>query len=92
MKYPDFTSATCSGIGLEFFFPEEKGSGTSVEERMARRICFGCPVLEECGEWGMKHELYGIWGGMSPRERMMKRRKAGIIVQQILVSDYVNTK
>lgn len=92
MKFPDFTSATCSGIGIEFFFPEDKGSGTSAEERMAKRLCLACPVLKECREWGMRHELYGIWGGMSPRDRMVARRKTGYVVQQILVADYVNTK
>jgi len=92
MKYPDFTSATCRGIGLEFFFPEEKGAGHDPEERMAKKFCMECPVLDKCAEWGILHERYGVWGGLSPRDRMAIRKQRGITVDQILVSDYVNTK
>jgi WhiB family redox-sensing transcriptional regulator len=91
MKYPDFSSATCRGIGLEFFFQEHLNA-TSSEERKAKSLCKECPVMQECLEWGVLHESHGIWGGASPRERMRIRKKRGIVVQQILVSDYVNTK
>ena len=84
MKYPDFTSATCRGIGLEFFF-QEHNNATSSEERKAKSICKECPVMQACLEWG-------LWGGTSPRERMRIRKKLGIEVKQILVSHYVNTK
>ena len=91
MKYPDFTSATCRGIGLEFFI-QENNNATSSEERKAKSICKECPVMQACLEWGLAHESHGIWGGTSPRERMQIRKKLGIEVKQILVSHYVNTK
>ncbi len=59
---------------------------------MAKKICMECPVLDKCAEWGILHEKYGVWGGLSPRDRMAIRKQRGIIVEQILVSDYVNTK
>lgn len=31
----------------------------------AAQICGGCPVREPCAEWGIKHENYGIWGGLT---------------------------
>ncbi len=37
MKYPDFTSATCRGIGLEFFF-QEHSTASSSEERKAKPV------------------------------------------------------
>jgi hypothetical protein len=92
MKYPDFTSATCNQIGLEFFFPEERGSGHNPEERLAKKFCSECPVLNECAEWGILHEVYGVWGGLSPQDRNSIRKQRGIVVKQILVSDYVNPK
>jgi WhiB family redox-sensing transcriptional regulator len=91
MKYPDFTSATCRGIGVEFFYPEYQ-SATSSEERKAKLICRDCPVVQACLEWGLAHESFGIWGGTSPRERMRMRKKLNVTVKQILSSDYVNTK
>jgi WhiB family transcriptional regulator, redox-sensing transcriptional regulator len=91
MKYPDFTSATCRGIGVDFFY-QEHSTASSSEERKAKAICKECPVMQACLEWGIAHESFGIWGGTSPRERMKIRRKLGIEVEQILVNHYVNTK
>jgi WhiB family redox-sensing transcriptional regulator len=91
MKYPDFTSATCRGIGVEFFF-QEYHTASSSEERKAKALCKECPVMQACLEWGLAHESFGIWGGTSPRQRMQMRRKLKITVRNILVNDYVNTK
>lgn len=91
MKYPDFTSAVCRGIGVEFFYPEYQ-SASSSEERKAKLICRECPVVQACLEWGLAHETFGIWGGASPRERMRMRKISNTTVKSILTSDYVNTK
>ena len=91
MKYPDFTSATCRGIGVDFFF-QEHSTASSSEERKAKSLCKECPVMQACLEWGLAHESFGIWGGTSPRQRMQMRRKLKITVRNILVNDYVNTK
>ncbi len=46
----------------------------------AKQICAGCPLKqrEACGEWAMKGERTpgdwgGVYGGMSPRDRIQKR-------------------
>ena len=57
----------------EAFFPEKGGS-----TREAKRICQGCEVRDECLEYALAHdERFGIWGGLSERER--RRLKRGII-------------
>jgi WhiB family redox-sensing transcriptional regulator len=88
MKFPDLTRGLCREIGIEFFFPEEGGSGTDIYT-YSRKICGKCVVKNECLEWAIRHEAYGMWGGTTPMERKKIRRNRNIIIQEILVKDYV---
>lgn len=48
------------------------------EVRKAKEVCRGCVVREACLEYALANrEDYGIWGGMSERERrrVLKRRR-----------------
>lgn len=36
---------------------------------LAKKICGECSVQTECLEWACRHEQYGIWGGVGPRQR-----------------------
>src|SRR4051794_12857165 len=65
--------ALCSQTDPEAFFPEKGGS-----TREAKRICGRCDVKAECLEYALGHdERFGIWGGLSERERRkLKRRVA----------------
>jgi len=57
--------ALCAQTDPEAFFPEKGGS-----TREAKRICLGCEVRSECLEYALEHdERFGIWGGLSERER-----------------------
>lgn len=57
--------ADCQYTDPEAFFPEKGGS-----VREAKRICRGCPVRAECLEYALERgEKFGIWGGLSERER-----------------------
>ena len=57
--------ALCSQTAPEAFFPEKGGS-----TRDAKRVCAQCEVREQCLKWAIDHdERFGIWGGMSERER-----------------------
>jgi WhiB family redox-sensing transcriptional regulator len=89
MNYPNLNDALCKGIGLEFYYPEDESSGTSEEMRMAKKLCGSCPVLDACKEWGLRHEMYGVWGGLSPLDRRKERRRRGIILDQIIGTDYL---
>jgi WhiB family transcriptional regulator, redox-sensing transcriptional regulator len=65
--------ALCAQTDPEAFFPEKGGS-----TREAKKICLGCEVRNECLEYALAHdERFGIWGGLSERER--RRLKRGII-------------
>ncbi|MEO8815151.1 MAG: WhiB family transcriptional regulator [Mycobacterium sp.] len=65
--------ALCAQTDPEAFFPEKGGS-----TRDAKKICQRCPVRNECLDYALGHdERFGIWGGLSERER--RRLKRGVI-------------
>jgi WhiB family redox-sensing transcriptional regulator len=66
-------NALCAQTDPEAFFPEKGGS-----TREAKRICLGCEVKNACLEYALSNdERFGIWGGLSERER--RRLKRGIV-------------
>ena len=65
--------ALCAQTDPEAFFPEKGGS-----TREAKKICTGCEVRSDCLEYALANdERFGIWGGLSERERRRLRRRAG---------------
>ena len=64
--------ALCAQTDPEAFFPEKGGS-----TREAKRICQACAVRDECLEYALEHdERFGIWGGLSERERRKLKKRA----------------
>ena len=61
----------CRGADPNLFFPAR---GESVKE--AKAVCARCPVRAECLEYALTNqEKFGIWGGLSERERRQLRRQ-----------------
>ena len=61
--------ALCAETDPEAFFPEKGGS-----TRDAKRVCSGCPVRAQCLDFALANdERFGIWGGLSERERRRLR-------------------
>jgi len=60
-------TAACKGMDTELFFIGEKAP-------QAKAVCGFCPVMERCKEWGIRHEEFGVWGGMDEYERRAVRR------------------
>ena len=64
--------ALCAQTDPEAFFPEKGGS-----TRDAKKVCVGCDVRAECLEYALAHdERFGIWGGLSERERRKVKKLA----------------
>ena len=64
-------SANCLGVDPDLFFPERGGS-----TREAKEVCRGCMVRQECLQYALDNgEKFGIWGGLSERERRRLRRR-----------------
>jgi WhiB family redox-sensing transcriptional regulator len=65
--------ALCAQTDPEAFFPEKGGS-----TRDAKKVCVGCDVRGECLEYALEHdERFGIWGGLSERERRKFKKDVG---------------
>jgi WhiB family redox-sensing transcriptional regulator len=66
------TDSLCAQTDPEAFFPEKGGS-----TRDAKKICVSCEVRAECLEYALENdERFGIWGGLSERERRKLRKRA----------------
>ena len=64
-------SALCAQTDPEAFFPEKGGS-----TREAKKVCRSCDVRAECLEYALaRDERFGIWGGLSERERRRLKRE-----------------
>jgi WhiB family redox-sensing transcriptional regulator len=64
--------ALCAQTDPEAFFPEKGGS-----TREAKKVCLSCDVRGECLEYALGHdERFGIWGGLSERERRRLKKEA----------------
>jgi WhiB family redox-sensing transcriptional regulator len=70
--------ANCRGADPDLFFPE-RGAST----RTAKGICRECSVMNECLEFAIvSSEKFGIWGGMSERERRKIRRQRAVAAER----------
>lgn len=57
--------ALCAQTDPNAFFPEK---GESLKS--AKAVCGACPVRGECLEYALNNKMrFGIWGGLSERER-----------------------
>jgi WhiB family redox-sensing transcriptional regulator len=65
--------AKCRGME-DALFPEAS------EQKRARGVCNGCPVRSECLAEALDNRIeWGVWGGMTERERRLLLRQHGDI-------------
>ena len=64
--------ALCAQTDPEAFFPEKGGS-----TREAKRVCMSCEVRVQCLDYALENdERFGIWDGLSERERRRVKKRA----------------
>jgi WhiB family redox-sensing transcriptional regulator len=88
MDFPDLSSGRCSEIGSEFFFPDSENERDTSMYSFGKKICASCEIKQTCLDWAVHHEGFGLWGGTTPRERMVIRRKLNIQLESIIPGDY----
>ena len=76
-KEPWWDLANCLGVEPSLFYPE-RGAST----REAKEVCRGCTVRDNCLEYAIDNgEKFGIWGGLSERERRRVRRQRTVAIR-----------
>lgn len=75
----DFENPLCAEIGTELFFLEdrdrdEKTMPVSQEQyKQAQKTCYSCVHRIECAEWAIYNEAFGVWGGLTAKDRKQIR-------------------
>jgi WhiB family transcriptional regulator, redox-sensing transcriptional regulator len=72
--------AACKDMPLVLFFGEdgERRKVREFREEVAKQVCAGCPVKEDCLDFAMdrdRPEKYGVYGGLNEDERASERRR-----------------
>lgn len=64
-----------------FFVPEgEPRKDRLRRQRLAKSVCAQCPVRVECGDFALRSQQpFGIWGGMTERERTQELMSKTVI-------------
>jgi WhiB family transcriptional regulator, redox-sensing transcriptional regulator len=67
--------AACVPYDGDIFFADK-----SFEDALAKKICGGCPVRDEClaDAFATGELWHGIRGGLTPRERRSFLRRGGV--------------
>ena len=81
-EWPEWRrDAACLGAGPNAFYPER---GEDV--LAAKAVCAECPVKQDCLDYALEtRQLFGIWGGLSERQRRAlrpRRRTNGQVVEE----------
>jgi WhiB family redox-sensing transcriptional regulator len=83
MREPrEYEAPLCAQVGNgDVWFPEV-GQGLTYETLKAKSICQQCLHRNDCAEWGINYERYGIWGGLTESDRKAIRRRRNIILKE----------
>jgi hypothetical protein len=80
---PDLTAGLCRNRPAEF-----NDITTAHDAHRAAEVCHGgCPVLDACRDWGIRHERHGVWGGLAGRALTVARHRLGIDLEEVRSSE-----
>lgn len=84
--------ANCKGVDLSVFFVEnEDGTISRKNINNAKKICEKCKVEKECLMYAISEDItFGIWGGLTPRDRKSMKKNLNIKDYSEMSSDEVN--
>ena len=83
-----FEGASCKGMDTNQFYPEGRRAPLE-QQRFISMVCHLCPVREACMEWGLAHEKYGIWGGLTEEQRVLYRKALKWGVNDLTASEFL---
>lgn len=83
----EFDQPLCAEIGPYYFYMEDDGLPVSTNDaRKVKSFCESCVHQSDCAEWGIAKERFGIWGGLTSRERQNIRRRRRTYLQDEEIS------
>lgn len=80
---PDWAEAACAGYSYKWgvnpdaFYP----TATQHSDPAATELCNTCPIIDDCLQWALHHEAWGVWAGTFPEQRQTMRRRLNIVLQ-----------
>lgn len=82
----EFKEALCAQVGMEVFFIEDRDEildrSKQSDYEYARKVCNSCIHIKQCAAWAIKKERHGLWGGLTPQERKVIRKKLKITIEE----------
>jgi WhiB family redox-sensing transcriptional regulator len=68
--------AACRWIDPDLFWPQGESVAARKQAEEAKTVCAKCPVRLQCLEWAVEaRQDFGVWGGMTERERRVLHRR-----------------
>lgn len=78
MSHEWMDEGRCRGIGWDQFFAPDIDGANTPNQSAARKLCLGCPVTAECLEYALETDSrFGVWGGISERQRLRLHQLRG---------------
>jgi hypothetical protein len=70
-KKTNWKLANCLGMDVNLFYipDDEPRANKSTRVEFTRSVCGPCVIQEQCLEFGLKHEQFGMRGGLTAEER-----------------------
>lgn len=83
MRHPhEFEFAGCREVGGDWWFPDKGQGRDRGESGIALSICRSCVHKQECADWGIANEEFGIWGGLPANQLDKIRKLRGITLER----------
>ena len=78
--------ANCKGSDIDLFYPED-----DISFDKALEICKDCPVIEQCRNYGLRNERYGVHGGLTPKQKNKERKRLNITINTSIVDSFIKS-
>jgi hypothetical protein len=82
----DFTwtdKSACKGQDPSKWYPVSLTDRAGLQQiRLAVTTCNSCPVQQECLDYSLEWERFGIWGGLNAEQRDLIRKKNNISLKR----------
>lgn len=76
--------AHCQGKETNLFYPEPGTKGAAEQTKAIKAFCALCKVSADCLKEAIEtNEPYGVWGGLTPKERSKVRRQYYVLTREI---------